>query len=74
MYNGRTCEMRIAKRKDKKNKIETTWNDIQLENGDIVYIDRCVKKQKVKKVGDGWVNVPGEFYWYMGVYHKVSNI
>lgn len=67
---GQTCEMRIHKRKDRKKGINTTWKDVPLCEGDIIYMKSCAKEPRMKKVGEQWQKIPGEFQWWINDYCK----
>ena len=72
LKNGKTCEMRIHKRKDRRNGVLTAWSDLPVNEGDIIYMKKCEKKPRQKKVGDKWVNVPGEYVWWINDYRKIN--
>ena len=66
--------MKIHSRLIKKDKkIKTSYNEIPVENGDIIYMMRCDKEPRKKKGENGWENVPGEFVWWINEYRKVND-
>lgn len=67
---GQTCEMRIHKRKDRKKGINTAWKDVPLCEGDIIYMKSCAKEPRMKKVGEQWQKVLGEYQWWINDYNK----
>ena len=74
MATGQICEMKIHSRLIKKDKkIKTSYNEIPVENGDIIYMMRCDKEPRKKKGENGWENVPGEFVWWINEYRKVND-
>lgn len=72
LKNGKTCEMRIHKRKDRRNGVLTAWSDLPVNEGDIIYMKKCEKKPRQKKVDDKWVTVPGEYVWWVNDYRKIN--
>lgn len=71
--SGATCEMRVHSRKDGRRKdIKTTFKDTPFGNGDILYMKKCEKRPRQKKVGDEWVKVPGEYNWWLTEYQHLT--
>lgn len=71
--SGATCEMRVHSRKDGRRKdIKTTFKDTPFGNGDILYMKKCEKRPRQKKVGDEWVKIPGEFNWWLTEYQHLT--
>ena len=68
LKNGRTCEMKIHAKKNPRDKGITAWSDCPLNNGDIIYMRKCSKKPKMKKVNDEWTVVQGEYVWWLDNY------
>ena len=76
LKTGEVCEMRIHKSKGPKDKeVKTTFKDIPFENGDILHMNTCTKKNKQRKAEDGsWQPVKGEYNWWINDYRKVLNL
>ena len=75
LKNGKSCDMKIHQKRDRRNKaIVTAWNDIPLVEGDIIYMKKCEKTPRQKKVGDQWEKVPGEWVWWINDYRLLDNI
>ncbi len=73
LKNGQLCDMKIHSRLVKKDKrIKTSYADTPIENGDIVYMVRCDKEPRKKKIDDEWQTVPNEFVWWINDYKKVE--
>lgn len=75
LKNGKSCDMKIHQKRDRRNKaIVTAWNDLPLVEGDIIYMKKCEKTPRQKKVGDQWEKVPGEWVWWINDYRLLDNI
>lgn len=75
LKTGEVCELKIHSRLNKKDqKIKTSFKEVPVENGDILYMSRCDKQPKMKKVNDEWQTIPGEFSWWLNDYRKVENL
>lgn len=74
LMTGQSCTMKIRNKIPRNNKrVKTCFKDVPLENGDIIYMNKCSKEAKNKKGSDGeWITVPGEFWWYIDDYRKVN--
>lgn len=73
LKNGQTCELRVSKKKNPKDKeVKTTFTEVPFKDGDILYMNKCKKKPKQKKTDSGWEIVPGEFNWWITDYSNVS--
>lgn len=74
LKNGQICEMKIHKKRNPRDKsVKTSFNDVPFENGDVLYMDSCTKKQKQRKNENGeWEVVPGEFNWWIDSYSKIN--
>ena len=70
LNNRRVSEMKIHKSKNPKNKtIKTSWKDLPLEDGDIIYIKDCKKEPKRRKnANNEWENIPDVFDWWINDY------
>ncbi len=66
---GDTCQMKVHKTRNPKNsKIFDTFTKKPFEDGDVLFMDKCEKQPKVRKGIDGepeWVEIPGEFNWWL---------
>ena len=76
LNNGATCEMKIHKKKNPKDKsVKTCWSDLQLHDGDVVLMKACKQESKRRKTADGkWENVPGVYEWWLNDYEIVANM
>lgn len=74
LRTGQTCEMKIRKKIPYKNKnVKTCFNDVPVENGDVIYMVHCSKELKRRKAADGsWETVPNEFWWFVDEYRKIA--
>lgn len=71
--NGQICTMKIHKRLNyKDDTVKTSWKDVPLKDGDVVYLKKCSKKPKVKKINDEWVTVEGEYVWWVDDYSIIN--
>jgi DNA polymerase-3 subunit alpha len=74
LKTGQICDMKIHSRLIKKDKrIKVSYAEVPLENGDVIYMSRCDKEPKKRKVDDEWQVVPNEFVWWINDYRKVVN-
>ena len=70
---GDTCKMKVHKTRNPRNpRIETAYNDIKFEEGDLLYMDICAKEPKCKWDGKDWVKIPGEYDWWINKYHLIT--
>ena len=74
---GQICKMKVHKSKNPKDKrIINSFKDTPFNEGDIIYMGSCAKEPKVRKGKDGepeWVQVPGEYNWWLNKY-DVTNL
>ena len=75
MNNRQVSEVKIHKKKNPKDKsIKTSWKDLPLNEGDIIYMKECKKEPKKRKNSEGkWENVPGVYDWWLKDY-SISNL
>lgn len=74
LKTGQICDMKIHSRLIKKDKrIKVSYAEVPVENGDVIYMSRCDKEPKKRKVDDEWQVVPNEFVWWINDYRKVIN-
>ena len=52
--------------------MKKSFRDEPFDNGDIIYMKKAVKKPKVTKVGDKWVESDTEVVWWLDDYEKVN--
>lgn len=71
LSNGKTVDMKIHKTKGRNKNVVTCFNDVPLENCDVIYIKNVKKEPKRQKVNDDWVDIPNEFEWWIKDYIKV---
>ena len=75
LNDGQIVEMKIHKKPDRRDKsIKTCWSDTPLNEGDIVRMNHCSKKAKVKKSDDGWIEIPGQYEWWLDDYIVVNSL
>ena len=73
LKNGQTCDFKVHSKRNYKDKsIKTAFRDVPFMDGDFLYMDECQKKQRVRKVENGFENVPGEYVWWIKKYHKLT--
>lgn len=72
--DGTTCELKVHKTRNPKNKsVVTSFRDVPFDNGDILLMKKFQRQAKVRKGGDGepnWVEIPGEYNWWLNDYIK----
>lgn len=68
--NRRIAEMKIHKKRNPKDKkVRTSWADLPIENGDIIYIKDCRQEFKRRKKSDGsWETIEGVSDWWLNDY------
>lgn len=70
--NGKTVELKIHKTlsyQDKRRK--TSFQQVPIKPGDIIYIKDCTEEEKSKKVGEVYQKIPGTSEWWIKDYVKV---
>lgn len=71
LKTGQAVDMKVHSRKNPKDKsIETSFKEVPLENGDVVYMNKCIKKNKMRKTDNGFEPVEGQFEWWLTSYRK----
>ena len=75
LNNRKVAELKIHKKKNPKDKsIKTAWTDLQLQEGDIIYLKELKKEPKKRKNSEGkWETIPDVFDWWLNDY-EISNI
>lgn len=71
--NGKTEEMKIRKSKNYKDKsIVTSFKELPVEDGDIIYMKKCKKEVKKKMIEGDFVELEGQYDWWINDYIKVN--
>lgn len=72
LATGQTVEMKAHKRLNYKDKsFDTAFNTKPFKNGDILFMKRPKKREKVRKVDDRWVG-SGEYEWWIDSYEVLD--
>ncbi len=72
---GESCTFKIHKSRKPGDKFcKTSYRDVPVKDGDMLYIAKCTKRPKMRKTADGYVPIPGEIDWWLNDYRKVSNV
>lgn len=75
LKNGQLCDMKIHSRINRKDKhTRVSYKELPIKDGDILYMVRCDKEPRKRKVGDEWQTVPDEYVWWLNDYRKVDVI
>lgn len=75
LKTGQICEMKIHSKLVKKDKrIKASYADTPVENGDIIYMAKCDREPRKKKVDGEWQTVKDEFVWWINDYRKLEDI
>lgn len=70
--SGKTIDMKIHKSRRGKKDIVTSFKDLPLQDGDIIYISNVKKEPKMQKTSDGWVTVSDSYDWWIKDYVKAE--
>ena len=75
LNNRQVSEVKIHKKKNPKDKsIKTSWKDLPLNEGDIIYMKECKKEPKKRKNSEGkWEEIPGVYDWWLKDY-SITNL
>ena len=74
LKTGKTVDMKVHKSKSPKDKnVLTSFRDAPFEEGNILYMKKCTKKNKVRKTKTGWEDIPGQYVWWLDDY-RVANL
>ena len=69
---GQAAEIKVHKSKDPRKKVTmTSFRDVPFEDGDVLFMNVCKKREKVRKTDDGWVGT-GTYEWWLEDYKKVD--
>ena len=72
LATGQTVEMKAHKRLNYKDKsFDTAFNTKPFKNGDILFMKKPKKREKVRKVDDRWVG-SGEYEWWIDSYEVLD--
>lgn len=75
LKNGKTAPMKIHNTIPRNNKnVKQCFSNLEVKNGDIVYMTACSKEPKKKKIDGKWTDVPGEFDWWLNDYEIVKTL
>lgn len=75
LKNGKTAPMKIHYTIPRNNKsVKQCFSNLEVKNGDIVYMTACSKEPKKKKIDGKWTDVPGEFDWWLNDYEIVKTL
>ena len=77
LNNGNSCELRVRKRRNPKNKADktkTSFADLPFNDGDILYLKSWGKEPKMKKTDDGWEKDYGTMVLWMYDYDLVKEL
>lgn len=74
LKNGKTCVLKIYKKKPRKLDVETWFENLPVEKGDLLYMNKCKKQPKKRMNENGkWVNTD-EMEWWITGYRKVGDL
>ena len=67
--NGEISEMKVHKKKNFRDKrCKTSFQDLKIQDGDIIYIRDCKKEPKRRKTDNGWEDIPDAYDWWIKDY------
>ena len=67
--NGKVSEMKIHKKKNFRDKrCKTSFQDLEVKDGDILYIKDCKKEPRRRKTDSGWEDIPDTYDWWIKDY------
>lgn len=71
--NGKTSEMKIHKKNNFRDKrCKVSFQDLEVKDGDIIFIKDCKKEQKRRKTENGWEDIPDSYDWWVKDYSVIS--
>jgi DNA polymerase III subunit alpha len=74
LKTGETCDMKFYKKLPRSFEVKTSFEQIPVENGDVLYMTKCKKRPKKRMNKKGrWVNTD-EFEWWIIDYRKVEDL
>ena len=77
LKTGDICSFKVhSKSNPKATQKVMSFKMMPFENGDILYLDKCSKKNRVRKGKEGepaWVDIPDEWVWWADVY-SIANL
>lgn len=72
LQNGNSLTMKVHKKKPWKDKsCKISWNELPLQEGDIIYIKDCKHEPKRKKVNDDWISDETDLEWWIKDYKLI---
>lgn len=76
LMNGKTCELKIHKRRNPKDKkVSVSFEDIPVKDGDILLVKSWSKEPRKRKNADKkWVTVPDTYDWWLNDYQIINTI
>ena len=75
LKTGKTVDMKVHKSKNPKDRtVISSFRDTPFKEGDILFMKKCRKKNKVRKTPDGWVDIPDQYVWWLEDYKIASNL
>lgn len=75
LKTGKTVDMKVHKSKNPKDKtVVSSFRDTPFKEGDILYMKKCKKKNKVRKTPEGWVDIPDQYVWWLEDYSLAANL
>ena len=74
LCSRQVVELKVHKKKYPKDKsVRVSFNELPFENGDILYVSKFKKQPRRRKTEDGWVNVAGQYQWWIQDY-SIANL
>lgn len=72
LNNGMTQSFKVHKRKPWKDKrCKTSWSELELQDGDIIYIKDSKAEPKRQKIDGEWTDIPNTKEWWIKDYSLV---
>ena len=72
LKNGQVCDMKIHRNTRKGRRGRTVFKEKPIENGDILYMVKCERELKKRRIDGKWTVVQGEFVWWLREYERVD--
>ena len=74
LKNGKTCVLKAYKKMPRNIRVKTSFAQLPVEKGDILYMNKCEKRFKKRMNENGkWVN-SDEMEWWLTYYRKVDDL
>lgn len=72
LQNGCVQDFKIHRRKPFKNKkCKISWKELELQDGDVIFIKDYSCEKKRQKLGDSWVDIPGTKEFWLDNYSLI---